>query len=129
MMRSAGWAKVASTRAAAVTTTDTLGPFVQSLTRNLGDGTADSWCGYKVTKSQVISNTVAKGSATNLSQVWGGQWSALYLGMYGAVELTASNQAGTAFLQDQSIIRGILHCDAVPAYPGAFIYATSLVIY
>ena len=129
MMRSAAWAKVSSMRAASITTNDEAGPFVQDLVRAIGAGPGESWCGYKVTKSNVVDNTVAKGSATNLSQVWGGQWSALYLGMYGAVELLASNQAGTAFLQDQSIIRGILHCDSVPAYPGAFIYATSLVIY
>lgn len=129
IMRSAAWAKVSSVRAAAVTTTDTLGPFVQDLTRGVGFAPNESYCGYKVTKSNVISNAVTKGSGTNLSEVWGGQWSALYLGMYGAVELTTSNQAGTAFLQDQSLIRGILHADIVPAYPGAFIYATPLVIY
>jgi len=128
-MRAMAWATVSSVRAAAVTTTDALGPFVQDITRAIGASPGESYCGYKVTKNNLISNTITKASGTNLSEVWGGAWNQLFLGMYGAIELATSNQAGSSFLADQSILRGILHCDVVPAYPGAFGYVKELIIY
>jgi len=128
-MRAMTWATISSVRAAAVTTTDALGPFVQDITRAIGASPGESYCGYKVTKNNLISNTITKASGTNLSEVWGGAWNQLFIGMYGAIELATANQGDTSFLADQSILRGILHCDVVPAYPGAFAYVKELAVY
>ncbi len=129
LLRSILWSKLISSRADAVTPGDAAGPFVQDLTRSIGFGPGDQWDGYRVTKSNVIKNNIAKGSATNLTEIWGGMWNKLTIGMYGAMEFAMSNQAGTAFVQDQTLVRGILFCDVGTPYPGAFIKCTSLICY
>jgi len=102
---------------------DAAGQFVQGMMRAMSDRLpGDNWCGYKMTKSAVVKNTNTKGSATTLTDFFGGQWENWLIGMYGAVELATSNQAGTLFQQDQTAIRALLHCDAVPRYEGAFIW-------
>lgn len=123
------FAKISGYRADAVAIGDQAGPFVQSLTRGFGDGVGNSWVGYPATTSNVIINTRSKGSASNLSEVWGGQWSKLTIGMYGAIEYAMSRDAGTAFAQDQTLIRGILFADVGTPYPGAFVRCTDLVTY
>lgn len=110
-------------RADAAAPADAAGGFVQSMMRAISDRMpGDNWCGYKTTKSAVVKNNQSKGSASNLTDVFGGQWSNWLIGMYGAVELATSNQAGSLFQQDQTAIRALLHCDAVPKYEGAFVW-------
>jgi HK97 family phage major capsid protein len=123
LMRPRLWGKTASFRSSsgAVTTADQLGLFVQDLTRALGAGAPAQWCGYPVVRSAQIRNTLTKGSGTGLSELWGGVWSEFLMGMYGAVEFATATQGDTMFAQDQTMIRGILHADAVPRYPGAFV--------
>lgn len=108
-------------RADSVAAGDAAGGFVQSLMRAVTDRVpSDNWCGYKTTKSAVIRNNLTKGSSSVLTEIFGGQWEHLMVGMYGAVEFAASNQAGNTFKQDQTQIRALVHCDVVPRYPGAF---------
>jgi hypothetical protein len=100
---------------------DAAGGFVQSLVRAVTDRVpSENWCGYKTTKSAVIRNNQTKGSNTACTEIFGGQWEHLMVGMYGAVEFAASNQAGNSFKQDQTQIRALVHVDVVPRYPGAF---------
>ena len=122
IMRPRLWGTVASFRSSsgAVTTADQLGLFVQDLTRALGAGAPANWCGYPVVRSSQVRNTLTKGSGTGLSEVWGGVWREFLQGMYGAVEFATATQGDTMFAQDQTLVRGILHCDSVPRYPGAF---------
>lgn len=115
-------------RADAVAVNDAAGAFVASMMRALGDREPlNQWAGYKVTKSAVIRNDQTKGNATNLTEVFGGQWEHLLVGMYGSVEFAVSNQAGNSFKQDQTQIRSLLHADVVPRYEGAFIYYPTLI--
>lgn len=109
-------------RADAVAPGDAAGGFVQSVMRLLTDRTpGDNWCGYKMTKSAVVKNTQTKSTATNLTDLFGGQWSNMLLGMYGAVELTSSNVAGSSFQNDQTYVRAIMLCDMALRYQGSFI--------
>jgi HK97 family phage major capsid protein len=129
LMRPRMWGTVASFRSSsgAVTTADQLGLFVQDLTRRLGMGVDTNWCGYDVVRSSQIRNTLTKSSGTGLSEVWGGVWSEMLLGLYGAVEFASNPMGEATFIADQTLIRGILHADACPRYPGAFIrYANTL---
>jgi hypothetical protein len=82
----------------------------------------DNWCGYKVTKSAVVKNTQSKGSASNLTDVFGGQWEHLMVGMYGAVEVASSIHGDSTFPQDQTLIRSLVFTDIVPRYEGAFVW-------
>jgi len=110
-------------RADAAAPADAAGQFVQGMMRAMGDkfpGTA--FGGYPVTKSAVVKNTQAKGSASNLSDVFGGQWDHLLVGTYGAVEIASSNAGDSTFPQDQTMIRALVFTDIVPRYEGAFIW-------
>ncbi len=123
------WAKVTGVRQDAVIPGDAAGGFVQSTFRTVGQGIGREWDGWPVVTSNIIKNTITKGSATNLSEMFGGAWSKLTIGMYGAIEFAMSNQAGSAFAQDQTLVRGILFCDVGTPYPSAFVKCTSLVTY
>lgn len=115
-------------RADAVAAKDAAGGFVQSLIRAVTDRVpSDNWCGYKTTKSAVIRNNLTKGAGTNLTELFGGQWEHLMIGMYGAVEFATSNQAGNTFAQDQTQIRAIAHVDSAPRYEGAFCWYPYLI--
>jgi HK97 family phage major capsid protein len=108
-------------RADAATPGDAAGQFVTAITRAITDkmpGT--NFGGYPVSKSNVVTSSQTKGSGTGLTQIWGGAWEHLLLGMYGAVEFATSNQAGSTFQNDQTAVRALIHCDSVPRYEGAF---------
>ena len=111
-------------RADAVAAKDAAGGFVQSLMRAVTDRVpSDNWCGYKTTKSAVVRNNQTKGaSGATLTEVFGGQWEHLMVGMYGAVEFAASNQAGNTFAKDQTQIRALVHCDIAPRYESCFVW-------
>jgi HK97 family phage major capsid protein len=120
------WGAIASRRGDAVSAADQAGPFVQSITRELGAGAGNTWCGYKVTKSAVIRADQTKGSGTGLTEMWGGQWEHMLLGMYGAVEFTTGSTGDTQLATDQTHIRALMTCDATPRYRGAFVYYKAL---
>jgi hypothetical protein len=63
-----------------------------------------------------------KSSATNLTDVFGGQWEHLMVGTYGAVEIASSVHGDTTFPQDQTLIRSLVFCDIVPRYEGSFVW-------
>lgn len=114
-------------RADSVVVQDAAGSFVQSIMRAIGDKQDGlMWDGYKVTKSATVRANQTKGTGTALTEVFGGQWEHLLVGMYGAVEIATSNQTGNTFQQDQTAIRGLIHCDVVPRYEGAFVWAKQL---
>lgn len=115
-------------RADAVTAADAAGQFVQGMMRAVGDAfPGTNWCGYPVSKSSVVRNNQVKGSSgATLTEVFGGAWNHLLLGMYGAVELASSDTAGTHFQADQTAVRALMFCDAVPRYESAFIYYKQL---
>lgn len=110
-------------RADAAAPADAAGQFVQAMMRAAGEkmpGT--SYGGYPVTKSAVVKNTQAKGNATNLSDVFGGQWDELLVGTYGAVEIASSVHGDSTFPQDQTLIRALVFTDVVPRHEGAFVW-------
>jgi HK97 family phage major capsid protein len=113
---------VAGYRADAVTTGDAAGAFVQGLMRQIGDRfPMDTWGGYKVTKSSVVRNDYTKAGGSNLTEVFGGAWEHALLGMFGSVEVTASNTAGSTFQQDQTAVRALIWADFALRYEGAFV--------
>ncbi len=119
IMRGGRWRSLASTRASAVTSNDQQGPYVELL-KAFGDRMPSQWAGMPVVRSTQVKNTSVKGGATNLTQIWGGLWNEMLIGMYGAMEFARGFGDGT-FLADQTIIRGITYADAAPRYPGAFV--------
>ncbi len=127
VMRPKLWGGIGGFRADSVSGGDGAGPFVQDLTRALGDRLGQQWCGHTVVRSAQVRANQTKGTSSTLTEVWGGVWHDLLVGMYGAIEFASNPMGDTAFQQDQTLIRGILHADLVPRYPGAFVYYKALV--
>lgn len=119
IMRPKMWGAAAARRSDAVTAGDSAGVFVQSLTRILGDSVGAEWCGHGVVRSSQIPNNLTKGAGTGLTDVWGGVWNEMLMGIYGAIEFV-SNPMGDGFAQDQTLIRSIIFADSTLRYPGAF---------
>lgn len=115
-------------RADAAAPADAAGGFVQGLMRAVSDRMpGDNWAGFPVVKSSIIRNTRAKGAATNLTEVFGGQWEHLLHGLYGAIEIASSTESDDAFKQDQTVVRSLVHFDFAPRYEGAFVWYDLLV--
>jgi len=113
-------------RADSVAQGDAAGPFLFSLIREAGDGTKATLAGYPVTKSTQVSQTISKGTATNLTYVLGGMFSDLLIGMFGAIEFAATTLGDTAFTNDQTWVRGILSADIQARHEAAFVLLSNL---
>lgn len=108
-------------RADAVSQNDGAGPFLFSLIREAGDGTKATLAGFPVTKSTQVSQSRAKGSVTNLTYVLGGMFSDILIGMFGAIEFAATTLGDTAFINDQTWVRGLLSADIQIRHEAAFV--------
>lgn len=129
IMRPKMWGGIASRRSDAVTAGDAQGVFVQSITRALSDRIGKEWCGHEVIQSgQVRNNQTKGGSGATLTEVFGGVWNEFLMGLYGAIEFASNPMGDTSFQQDQTLIRGILHADCVPRYPGSIVCYKELIL-
>lgn len=127
IMRPRMWGTIAGYRGDAVAAGDAAGPFAQAITRLVGANVGKDWCGYEVIRSSQVRSDQTKAGGTNLTEVFGGVWSEFLMGMYGAVEFASNPMGEATFIADQTLIRGILHCDCVPRYSGAFGYYKQLI--
>ncbi len=73
-----------------------------------------------------ISNARVKGTSSNLTYIIGGMWSDYILGMFGAIEFTATAVGDTSFSYDQTWVKAILSHDGGPRHPAAFAYMDNL---
>lgn len=111
----------------AVANGDAAGGFLFSMIREAGDGMKPSLAGFPVTKSTQVTQVQTKGSSgATLTQVLGGMWSDLLIGLFGAVEFSQTNQSDTAFLNDQTWVKGILSADIVARHEAAFVKMDNL---
>jgi HK97 family phage major capsid protein len=111
----------------AVSQGDKSGGFLFNLIREAADGLPKATlAGFPVTKSTQISQSRAKGASTNLTYIMGGMWSDVLLGMFGAIEFAATNVGDTAFVNDQTWVRGILSADVAIRHEAAFVLMDNL---
>lgn len=108
-------------RADAVGQGDAQGAFLFNMIREAGETVKPSISGYPVTKSTQVSQSRAKGSATNLTYILGGMWSDVLIGMFGAIEFAATTMGDSAFTNDQTWVRGILSADIALRHEAAFV--------
>lgn len=113
-------------RADAVAQGDAAGPFLFNLIREAGDGVDARIASYPVVKSTQVSQTLSKGTSSNLTYVAGGMWSDLLIGMFGAIEFAATTVGDTAFTNDQTWVRGILSADIAARHEAAFVLMMNL---
>ena len=126
IMRPKTMYKYLQLRADAVGQGDAQGPFLFSLIREAGDSYKPTLAGYPVVTSTQVSQVRSKGSASNLTYILGGMFSDVLIGMFGAIEFSATNQSDTAFINDQSWVKGILSCDIAVRHEAAFAFMDSL---
>jgi HK97 family phage major capsid protein len=106
---------------------DSGGGFLFSLIREAADGMGKAaLAGFPVTKSTQVSQVRSKGSASNLTYVLGGMWSDLLIGLFGALEFSATNAGDNAFIRDQTWVKGILSADIAARHEAAFVLLDSL---
>ncbi len=67
-----------------------------------------------------IPTDLAKGSGSNLSEVYYANWQELLIGMWLMMELQASNQAGTSFQTNQTWIKATMEGDVQVRHPESF---------
>lgn len=114
-------------RSDAIAQGDGQGPFLFSLIREAGDGADKPMLGgYPVTKSTQVSQSRSKGDASNLTYIVGGMWSDMMIGMFGAIEFSATTMGDTAFQFDQTWVKGILSADAALRHEVSFVLMDNL---
>lgn len=132
IMRPILWSAIAARRADAVAAGDQSGPFVFNLIREMGTGMnmargkSGFLGGYPVVKSTQISALRAKGAATNLTYLLGGDFSDYIIALGGVIEFVTSVQGDTPIAQDQTWVRGIQYADAGPRHEASFVFMDSL---
>jgi len=128
LMRPEMFWKAVETRATTYSGSGQVGQFVFTQFRALGDGFEKMLNGYKVVTTPQVSITRVKGSGSNLTTVFGGDWSNYMVALFGSIEFAAATQGDTAFANDQTVVRAIMTGDAAPRNPGVFSIADQLVL-
>jgi HK97 family phage major capsid protein len=123
LMRPHMWQVLRTMRAGGSTTTD--GPFLFDPLRTMGAGSARMIEGVPVITTTQIPKTMIKGTGTTLTAIIAGDFSQVYLGRVGTVELALSTEAG--FAQDQVHIRALYRHEVQIAEPRAFVVMPQLI--
>lgn len=76
--------------------------------------------GYEFLKTTQLPTNLTKGSGTSLAEVIFGQFSNLYVGMWGGIELMTSEHTSDAFTKNQVWIRAVQEADCLVTRPEAF---------
>lgn len=128
VMRRALWAKILNFRADAITTGDAAGPFLYSRDRGLAENMKDALVGTKVVKSSQISKTRSNGNETGGSATYllYGYFPDWIIARFGVMEFLATTLGDTAFVQDQTWLRGIQLLDAGPRHAASFVFVDGL---
>ncbi len=105
---------------------DSAGGFLFSLIREAGEGFKPMLGGAPVTRSTQVSQSRAKGTATNLTYILGGQWSQVLIGMFGAIEFSATQLGDTPFRNEQTWVKGILSADVQVRQEAALVLMDNL---
>lgn len=128
VMRKLMFAALMNRRADAVSVADEAGPFVFHPTRSGAEAPPMELYGTKVVRSSQVSNTRAKGAATDLTYILLGYFPDWVVARLGVMEFLASGLGETALVNDQTVLRGIQHIDAGPRHAGSFVLCDQLLV-
>ena len=114
-------------RGDAVAQGDKKGVFLYNMIHEAGDGVAvPTLAGKKVVTSTQVSQVRAKGTSTALTYILAGMFSDVLIGMFGAIEFSATTQGDTSFVNDQTWVKGILSADVAIRHEAAFSFIDNL---
>ena len=77
---------------------------------------------YDIFTSTQIPANLVKGSSTDCTEVYFGNFEELLIGQWGAVEILATNIGGNAWAQNAIEIRLIANVDIQIRHPQSFVY-------
>lgn len=127
IMRPLMYAALANRRADATAPGDRRGPFMFNMMRDMMGSNYDvtreglgSLEGKPVFKSTQVSASRAKGSATNLTYMLGGNFQDFYVMLSGVLELLVNPYGDTSYSTDQTEVRGIMFADGGPRHEASF---------
>jgi HK97 family phage major capsid protein len=90
----------------------------------MSDSMISDLLGFKFLRTTNIPKNLAKGSGTNLTEVYFGNWADVYFGLWTDIILKSSDvtgdPTGSAFTQDQTWIMAQIECDVALARPTSF---------
>lgn len=92
----------------------------------LSDAIMRDMLGYAFHTSTQIPTDLTKTSGANLSEIYFGNWNDLIIGMWGAVEILASNIGGDAWAQGSVEIRLMQNLDVLVRRLASFVIATDV---
>ncbi len=135
LMRGKMWRNILNRRSGALDTSDNLvegvGQWLFDVNRaDISAGQPSMLLGHPVVRSSQVSNTRAKGSATDLSYILGIVGKHLLIGRVGILEILSSN-SGTVngsnlFETDQVALRAIQHVDVGLRHENAVVFCDTL---
>ena len=96
------------------------------LWNDLRDGSPPLLLGLPVFETTQIPTNLTVGTSTDCSEIYLGAWSEAVIGERMALELAVSDQAGTAFQNDQIWIRGIMRVGFAVRHPESFVVLTGV---
>lgn len=99
------------------------GTFTFDLTRSMEDAGHQSLAGLKIVSSVQVSNTRGSGAQTYVIALNAPDY---YIGMFGAIEFTQTDQGYNLISSDQVAVRALLSCDGAPRHPGQVAFCDSL---
>ena len=116
IMRGKMWQNILNRRASGPVAADQEGPFLFAINREaIQNGMPGAMLGHPVVKSGQVSNTVVKGSGTDLTYILGGIPDDVIIGRIGVLEFTLGTEGTVSstnlFETDQAAIRAIEHAD------------------
>lgn len=93
---------------------DTGGQYVLS---SLSNAALEAQLGYPLHTTTQIPDNLTKGSGTQLSEVYFGNWADLIIAQWGVIDIARSDSAGNTFEKNQSAIRFIQMVDIALRHP------------
>jgi HK97 family phage major capsid protein len=117
---------IANRRADSVTAGDGKGPFLFSITRDIGMGVPMEMAGTKVIRTRQVSNTRTRGSGSTFTYALLGYFPDWVIARFGVMEFLTTNVGDTAFQNDQTWLRAIQILDAGARHAASFVLCDQL---
>lgn len=98
--------------------TDSGGEYI--LQPAVSDAQLTSWMGFPYKMTTQVPITLTKGSSTNCTEIYFGNWSELIIGAWAGIEIMASKETSDAFEKNQTWIRILQEVDIAVRHAESF---------
>jgi len=102
----------------------TLPPLVTAILAT--DQALEQAVGYPILASTQLPTNLTKGTSTNCTEIYFGNWADLLIGQWGGLSILASPHAGDAFAKDMTWVRVTMVVDVAVRHPESFCLCSDL---